>query len=320
MPFAGCPGRCIYCSQRTQTGESKAALKQVFYNFRTNLEKKYQDGHSQMGAAFFGGTFTAIPRDWQRSFLHLANDFKAKGVIKHIRCSTRPDYVRLDELQALRQYGLDMVELGIQTFEDKVLKTSGRGYSSDRAFDACRTVRQAGLELGIQMLPGLPGHTISKYCQDIEHVCRILPRDIRIYPCLVLKDTLLSSWWEQGVYTPWSLQSTIEAISLTLPRLWERGINIIRIGLAAEASMLEALQAGPWHRALGNICRGKAMRDIIISRLGMLPSAPSKILIPQRYVSDFWGYRKQNRHFFEKKGLYPSRVSTHNKKYFLFLA
>lgn len=289
-------------------------------HLQADLESREKNGQTGLGVAFFGGTFTALSPTWQRRFLSLAGSYKEKGVLKHIRCSTRPDFISEQNLLHLKELGLDMVELGIQTFSDSTLKVSRRGYNADVAKQACATVRKAGLRLGMQMLPGLPGHTLEEFKKDINQVCRLTPETLRIYPCLVIGKTELTRMWRAGEYTPWSREKTISAISLALPELWEKKIKVIRVGLASETTLLANLHAGPWHSSLGSICRGRALKDIVLSRLAAAPGKTDKILVPKKYVSDFWGYKKENKRAYQRAGVYPEKIKPHAGRNFILFS
>ncbi|MFO7817669.1 MAG: elongator complex protein 3 [Thermodesulfobacteriota bacterium] len=319
IPFAGCPGRCIYCAQREQTGEHPMSLSKIFSACRARLAKCLEQGENNLGLAFYGGTFTALPWEWQLKFIKLAADFKSKGVLTHIRCSTRPDFIDLRQLDSLQKHGLDLIELGIQTFNDVVLQISRRGYNHEVALDACEKITGQGLELGLQMLPGLPGHSISIFMRDIEQVCDLSPSTLRLYPCLVIGNTELTSMWRQGKYRPWSLDTALGAISLVMPEIWKNGIKIIRIGLAPEADMLNALHAGPWHESFGSICRGMALRDMLLSKIRMMPGRAQKIMVPYRYVSDFWGFKRSNAAAYQKQGITRKEVDIHNGSKFIIM-
>lgn len=71
--------------------------------------------------------------------------------------------------------GLDLVELGIQTFDDNALLQSRRGYDADTSVQACLTVRSAGLHLGIQLLPGMPGVTPEVFLKDVDQALALSP-------------------------------------------------------------------------------------------------------------------------------------------------
>ena len=79
--------------------------------------------------SFFGGTFTGIREEKQRELLKVAKEFKDKKLIDKIRLSTRPDYINDYILTYLKEYGVDIIELGVQSLDEEVLKKAGRGHS-----------------------------------------------------------------------------------------------------------------------------------------------------------------------------------------------
>ena len=140
--------------------------------------------------AFYGGTFTALPERLQMECLALAMQAKEKGIVCRVRCSTRPDTLRPDRLQALRHAGLDLVELGIQSFHTEALLEVQRGYNGDTAREGCRLIKESGLKLGIQLLPGMPGSTPQRFSEDVEEALAFSPSCLRFYP--------VSSWTVQA--------------------------------------------------------------------------------------------------------------------------
>lgn len=79
---------------------------------------------SEIELSFFGGSFTGIPIDEQKSFLAVAKDYKDRGIIQKIHLSTRPDYIDEPILENLKAYSVDTIELGAQSFSDHVLAAS----------------------------------------------------------------------------------------------------------------------------------------------------------------------------------------------------
>ena len=170
--------------------------------------------------AFYGGTFTALPERLQMECLALAMQAKEKGIVCRVRCSTRPDALRPDRLQALRHAGLDLVELGIQSFHTEALLDVQRGYNGDRAREGCRLIKESGLKLGIQLLPGMPGSTPQRFSEDVEEALAFSPSCLRFYPCLVVDGTPLAERWRMGQYAPWELDTTITTLGKALASAW----------------------------------------------------------------------------------------------------
>src|SRR5699024_3971965 len=109
----------------------------------------------------FGGSFTAIERGYMVSLLEAAQPFLGKGGFAGIRISTRPDAVDGEILRLLQQYGVTAIELGVQSMSDRVLRANGRGHTAQDVVQASEKIRQAGFELGLQMMTGLYESTLE---------------------------------------------------------------------------------------------------------------------------------------------------------------
>lgn len=302
LPFAGCPGRCVFCDQKSQTGSPERDLEPAL----VELDNRLSCRQGPFALGFFGGTFTGLPEHWQELFLERAGRHRRPDGLVHLRVSTRPDRVDPDTLSRLRELGVSMVELGVQTFDADVLEKSGRGYDGIMAVTACRMVREAGLELGVQLLPGLPGHGSTQWREDVRLTLDLAPEAARIYPCLVLAGTDLAAWYAAGDYTPWALDTAVTEAAWALVRFWEKGVRVIRLGLAAEAGMLERLVAGPWHPALGNMVRSRALRSYLQERIG--PGRVSRIVLPRRLAGELWGHARSEASALAALGIVRERV------------
>ncbi len=289
LPFAGCPHRCLFCDQKSQTGTAPAPLEEIHATLERELSLALERGDAPFEIGFYGGTFTALPGDWPERFLDLAARFRDAGLVRRVRCSTRPDALEPGRLARLATRGLETVELGIQSFDTGALAASGRGYDGETARAGCRAVLQAGLNLGVQLLPGLQGDRPGLFRRDVETAARLRPRFARLYPCLVLEGTALAARWRAGEYTPWSPGRTRTELSLALPRLWRAGVTVIRMGLAPEPGLAARVLAGSVHPALGQQARSLALLDLVRGQVARLGRAPRVLAVPQRFSGEFWG-------------------------------
>lgn len=305
LPFAGCPGRCVFCDQRAQTGQAAAAPDAAL----TELQGRLAGLGGPFGVGFFGGTFTGLPAPWQDRLLHAAARFRRPDGLIHVRVSTRPDRVDMETLARLRRHGVDMVELGVQTFDSGVLERSGRGYGREVAMRACAMVREAGLELGIQLLPGLPGHGPVLWREDVDRVLSLQPDVVRIYPCVVMADTGLADMYAAGAFAPWSLEDAVAECGHALLRFWEGGVHVIRLGLAGEPAMLARMVAGPWHPAFGNMARSLALRLFLEQRLRVAGGRLVRMAVPARLCGELWGHGRANAPALAELGIDKDRVT-----------
>ena len=112
--------------------------------------------------AFFGGSFTAIDRNYMLSLLEATKEYIS--IFKGIRISTRPDCIDKDILNVLKYYGVTSIELGAQSMDDAVLISNKRGHTSQDVINASLLIKEFDFSLGLQMMTGLYK---SSYEKDI---------------------------------------------------------------------------------------------------------------------------------------------------------
>lgn len=274
LPFAGCPYRCVFCSQEVQSGAAARPVSAVLAALEETLRAAVNNGEDARELAFYGGTFTALPLEAQLACLELAARFREQGLITRVRASTRPDCVTRQGLGTLRKNGLDMLELGVQSFDDAVLRTGRPGYTGGEALAACALVRESGMALGIQLMPGMPGMDAAMFRRDVRLAVDAGPETLRLYPCLVIEGTGLAALWRKGLYTPWDIDATIALLAEALLLAEAAGVAVIRMGLAPEPGLAPHILAGPNHPALGARVRGRALFELVrwqCAKLGIQP-------------------------------------------------
>lgn len=304
LPGMGCPQKCVFCDQKAQTGTPDIKLEHAL----TLLQALLSTQERPFGLGIFGGTFTGLPAIWQERFLEQTRILRQSGKLLHLRVSTRPDCIDQETLTRLRAGGVDMVELGIQSFSTQVLRKSGRGYNRTQAVNACEAVRQHGFELGIQLLPGLPEHNAGLWREDVAQTMALRPSVVRIYPCVVIRDTPLGAMYARGEYVPWSLPLAVEETGWAILQFWKAKIQVIRLGLAAQPDMLDKLEAGPWHPAFGNMARSAALLRFLKELLTDRADHVRSIWIPHSLNGELWGHRRANAQALAHLGVTPERV------------
>lgn len=311
LPFWGCPGHCVYCAQDRQTGRCAAspvpALVAEAEKALDALSPCAESGPREL--AFYGGTFTALPEEERLSCLAMLERVRSSGRITHARCSTRPDALSVEVLAELKSFGVSLIELGIQSFDSAALCASRRGYDGETALAACRTVQEAGFELGIQLLPGMPGCTPEVFLKDAELALSLRPSCLRFYPCLVPEGTVLARWLEEGRYVPWSMEETVSVLGRALCRAWQEDVPVIRLSVAPEPAFDAAVLAGPRHPALGALIQAEALLTAVQEAAGRLPGKPEELILPRSCQGFLYGDKGALRPRLAALGLTPERIS-----------
>lgn len=259
----GCPHTCVFCDQRTISGASGDLPTAEQISGRVALWRSTAGGRP-LEAAFFGGTFTALPEKIQSELLAPLRPFLEDGTLASVRISTRPDYIDEGRVAWLSERGVRTIELGVQSTDDTVLAASGRGHSAADSLAAIRCIKNRGLRAGAQLMPGLPGDTPASSLASLEQVISAGADFLRIYPTVVLQGTELARRYEAGEYIPLSLERGVRLCTLQLQRAMQAGIPVIRIGLQADSGLdAGSVLTGCWHPALGQLVRSRLFADLL---------------------------------------------------------
>ncbi len=253
--------------------------------------------------AFFGGSFTAIPRGDMEALLCAAAPFVKSGEFVGIRVSTRPDAVDEEILETLKRYGVTTVELGAQSMNDAVLARCGRGHTAEQVRKAAALIKQAELSLGLQMMTGLPDSTDEIDEQTAHALAALAPDEVRVYPTLVIDGTPLANEYQQGRYMPQTLEQAVDLCARLLVFFEEKQhIPVIRMGLHAEEEMAGHCLAGPFHPAFRELCEGRIYRDKALALLQEKGESCAVLRVHPTALSKMVGHKKENIRTFAAAG------------------
>ncbi|MEA2102067.1 MAG: radical SAM protein [Thermodesulfobacteriota bacterium] len=285
----GCPQRCVFCDQRQFSDpvepDRVPEIVSGFLHGCSRPEERFRM------LAFYGGTFTGIKTPLLERYLLVASSLVKQGVIHAIKASTRPDTVDTEILERLKDKGFTALELGAQSMDDHVLELSQRGHSAGDVEDASRCIKASGLDLGLQIMPGLPGEDRESFLKGIERIIELGPETSRIYPTVVMKGTRLEEMYLAKAYTPLDLDEAINRSLFAYIRFTHAGTRVLRMGLPP-SKMLE-ITAGPYHPSFGFLVKSRGYA-IMAKRLLSSGSKDPVLRVNPRSVSELLGYRRKN--------------------------
>ncbi len=245
----GCPFQCLYCQQERITAQERwlPTPQAIHDRIEAFLATRKPGKYSHSEIAFYGGTFTGLERGLMKDLLEAAGAFIQKGEVRNLRASTKPDYVDPAVLDLLQRFGMDIIELGVQSLNDQVLVKVGRGYDSKRVERAVHQLKEKGMKVGIQLMQGLPGAEEAEAIESAKRAVDLQPDFVRIYPTVVLEGTALAEMYRRGLYQPWSLEKAIAVCGELREIFAEAQIPIIKMGLEFSSNEREGILAGPYH-------------------------------------------------------------------------
>lgn len=271
IPHQGCPNDCVFCNQKAITARrpdvSEEEIRNTIETWLSTL--KDRPGIEMVEIAFFGGSFTGIPLEKQSAYLAIAADYKRRGLVQKIHLSTRPDYIDAKILSNLKAFGVDVIELGAQSFDDRVLQAAGRGHDSAAIYQAAEQIKAYGFELGIQLMIGLPGDSHQACLSSAQKTADIGPDIARLYPTVIISGTQLMEMYRAGDYQPLTNEDAVKTTKEMYKILTAAGINIIRVGLKSSDLIDNSAQVGgnTFHPAFRQLVEGAIAREKMESLL-----------------------------------------------------
>lgn len=289
---------CSFCNQHTISNSVAPSPKEVGEMLAKACEN-LPEGEAEI--AFFGGSFTAIGRDYMTALLEQAYLYVKSGKVCGIRCSTRPDCIDRDVLNVLKSYGVTAIELGAQSMDNAVLAANNRGHSAEDVHVASSLIKEYGFELGLQMMTGLYLSAPEKDIETAEKIAEIKPDTVRIYPTVILKGTRLGELYKSGEYVPYSFETAAEICADMLEMFERKGIRVIKLGLHASETLEADMLGGFYHPAFREICEGILFRREIEKHI----EAGGKYIVyaAPNAVSKAAGQKKCNIKYFSEKGI-----------------
>lgn len=295
IPHIGCPHKCSFCDQRSITGELSAPTAE---QVRTVLEEQAEHlAERGMAAeiAFFGGSFTAVPRGYMLELLDTAMAaVKRFPCYTGIRCSTRPDCVDGEIADILRCYGVTSVELGAQSMNDEVLLANERGHTAEDVRRAAALIKQSGIELGLQMMTGLYKDTPERCLETADEFIKLAPKTVRVYPTVILKNTRLGELFESGGYRSFPFDETVDLCAELLKKFERNNIRVIRLGLHASLDVEREMLGGVYHPALREIVDSRIVLSELTERLNVFPKGDYTIFTDKKNISRTIGQKREN--------------------------
>ena len=302
VPHLGCPNDCIFCNQKSISGQKKNMTKEQAKNIIDNYLKNLNDSDALIEIAFFGGSFTAINENLQNELLELAYTYVKEGKVESIRISTRPDCIDKNILKRLKKYKVKTIELGVQSANDFVLKRANRGHTFEDVKKASKLIRWYGFRLGHQMMVGLPESTRQDEINTAKALIKLKPKMVRIYPVLVVKNTKLEKEYEDGIYKALPLPQAVETCKQLVRMFSDKNIDIIRVGLqntdeiSDPSSEKSEVVAGPYHPAFRQLVESGLWYDAIVEKIKKLNVKVKEVQVTVNPldVNNVIGHKKDN--------------------------
>lgn len=294
IPETACPYRCIYCNQSIITSQKKIKNEEVIeslnnFLFRLKIPKK------KFEFSFFGGNFTGLDNKAIKELLDIiTKKFENYKNFIGIRFSTHPKFIDKNTINVLKNYKINTVELGIQSFDERILNSLKRNYNLKTIIKSISLLKELKAKICAQLLLGCPSESCFTHILNTYYLKKYSIDYIRLYPLYVIKNTILEKMLKNKEFTPLNIEKITDILCFYIKFCKKFNIKIIRIGLKNDKKLEENIIAGPYHPSIGEIAYSKyflkRIENIIISN----NMVSGTFYINPKDTSKFLGYNKKN--------------------------
>jgi histone acetyltransferase (RNA polymerase elongator complex component) len=168
-------------------------------------------------------------------------------------------------LKQLENFSVREIELGVQSMDDKVLNICRRGHCASDTKNAVTLLKKNRYKVGLQLMIGLPGQNAESAFITAEQIAALSPDFVRIYPTIVLNQSPLAQWYQNGKYRPLLLKEAVFQAKKIYLLFKKSGIPVIRMGLQSSQELddKKIVLAGPYHPAFGHLVFSEIFMDRI---------------------------------------------------------
>lgn len=167
---------------------------------------------------------------------------KTKYRIVGLTLETRPDFINEKEIKRFRELGCTRVELGVQSIYDRILTKNIRGHLIEETIRATKLLKDAGFKICYHLMPNLYGSNKKLDLQMFKTIfsdSRFQPDLIKIYPCVVTKNSQLYSLYKRGLYKSYSDKELMRLI-LQIKKIIPPYVRIQRLVRDIPAESIES--------------------------------------------------------------------------------
>ena len=228
IPF--CVKKCPYCdfnSVATADIPDDAYINALNRELSFHIKERPVLSKKTLETIYIGGGTPSLisPHNIKRLLSNIKQVFVESNP-EGITIEINPGTITKNSLAAFRDAGINRLSIGIQSFNDKTLKSLGRIHSADNSLKCYEYARTTGFDnIGIDLIFGAPGQSVEEWEGDLKTAVALRPEHISAYNLTVEKDTLFFELQKNGRLALPSEEEQVLMYELAIDSLKEAGYN-----------------------------------------------------------------------------------------------
>ncbi len=197
IPF--CKQACHYCDFHFSTQLSnkgsliKALVKEI------EIQKYYLKGEVINTIYFGGGTPSILSEIEINSLLNSVRKNFAIDADAEVTLEANPDDLSKESLLNFKAAGINRLSIGIQSFDDEVLRFLNRAHNCTKATESIELARAVGFSsISIDLIYSIPGQSLADWLRNLRYALSLSPEHISAYSLTIEEKTVFGNWAKKG--------------------------------------------------------------------------------------------------------------------------
>lgn len=244
IPF--CRSKCAYCDFYSTRG---SAAVQSDYVKAVAKELKYRDSELDESIDTIyvgGGTPSLLPFPIMSELLSIVNKWLEDTPIKEWTIEANPEDVTEEFLKLLGDFGVNRISIGIQSFDDELLRFVNRHHSSESALSALNLLTDRGWNYSADLIYGLPGQSLELWKSDLDTLLDFSPLHFSAYSLSVEPGTRLWAMMKSGKLGESSEDEVISMYEYLVAERQKRGYEHYEISNFSKPGCRSIHNSGYW--------------------------------------------------------------------------
>lgn len=222
IPF--CKQACHYCDFHFSTNQT---LKSELVNQLTAeliLQKDYLQGELIETIYFGGGTPSLLDaQELDFLFTSVQKNYKVVPNIE-VTLEANPDDLTPKKLSEMESAGINRLSIGIQSFDETVLKFLNRAHTATEALGCVENARKAGIHnISIDLIYSIPGQDEETLQKNLSTALSLRPNHISAYSLTVEEKTVFGRWASKGKLQAMEEDQSAQQFELVMDSLIRNG-------------------------------------------------------------------------------------------------
>lgn len=199
IPF--CRSKCFYCGFYSVVSLQWKEAYIAALCREMEWRKNYLPGSGMESLYLGGGTPSLLDKDELEIIVHKIHETWVLNSDAECSIEMNPEDVSTDKLKVLKELGFNRITIGIQSFNDELLKRINRRHTGNMAVEAVERAVNSGFQnVGIDLIIGLPGSHPESLVHDLEILNNLFVSHVSVYILSIDSNSVFEKLAEKGKF------------------------------------------------------------------------------------------------------------------------